>query len=423
VVGSLCTLLVLLQLARGLELAEFGRLTFYLAVMAVMGSVADLGTGQTVVQQSSSGVADLASLLRTGRQVRGVTALACTAAWALWCFVAGEPEPMWLVAAAISTFTYTLELTIVPARNAMRLRAPVLIRAATSLGTLAIVSLVLGFGVRGVGPLLFAMTASTSLGHGALHLMLRQHLPPRANKGVPLGPYLWLTLPLGLGALCQQLYFWIDNAFIRQQLGEQALGLYNLPVRLFSFAILVAVLAPQAALPWLARAHAQGRMGPALARVGFPLIALGIVSAGFFWMAAPDLLLAFGPEFPQAASVLRILVVALVCVHAGALWITGMIAAGKTQAMLGLAASGLAINVVGNAILLPRLGLEGAAVATALTEAWVAGYALVCLVRMGVRPVGALSPKAVAWLVGACFLGMGLGQIARPLLRAAADLR
>ncbi|HPF14073.1 MAG TPA: hypothetical protein PLJ12_07380, partial [Planctomycetota bacterium] len=82
VVGSLCTLLVLLQLARGLELAEFGRLTFYLAVMAVMGSVADLGTGQTVVQQSSSGVADLASLLRTGRQVRGVTALACTAAWA-----------------------------------------------------------------------------------------------------------------------------------------------------------------------------------------------------------------------------------------------------------------------------------------------------------------------------------------------------
>ena len=44
----------------------------------------------------------------------------------------------------------------------------------------------------------------------------------------------------------------------------------------------------------------------------------------------------------------------------------------------------LGINVAGNAVLVPRLGIEGAAIATAATETVVALAAAIALARLGV---------------------------------------
>ena len=64
-------------------------------------------------------------------------------------------------------------------------------------------------------------------------------------------------------------------------------------------------------------------------------------------------------------------------------------AAGAGGAVLGIAAGGLAINLAGNAWLVPTHGMTGAAAATVATEAWVAAAALGFLLRR--RPARAVA--------------------------------
>ncbi|MDF1836516.1 MAG: oligosaccharide flippase family protein [Planctomycetota bacterium] len=409
-VTSACTLLILLQLAHHLPLAGFGRITFYLAVMMVIGSVSDLGTGQIVVQKSAQDELSLAALLRTGRRVRMVMALVSWLVWTLWVFSSGEPDALWLSLAGLFPLTFGLELSTVPMRNAIQLKAPVLIRTGVNVLNLVTVTLLIQNSVTRTGPLFFAMSVGFALGNVALHFFHRGTLPPKARQGVPWGPFLLATIPLGLGALCQQLYFWIDNVFIRVQLGEEALGLYNLPVRLFSFAILVAVLAPSAALPWLSREHAAGRLGPAIARLALPLLALGAGAAGFLASASGTLLQLFGESFPAAQSTFQYLLMALVFVHAGALLSTGIIATGRTGDLLYITVAALLTNLLGNAILIPSMGIDGAAVATSLTEGAVVLFALLALARTGVLPCKHIPLWVWPALPGIAYLGWIFAQ-------------
>jgi O-antigen/teichoic acid export membrane protein len=252
---------------------------------------------------------------------------------------------------------------------------------------LASVTVLLQYSCQRAGPIFLAMAVGFALGNLVLHGFHRATLPARVDRGVPLRAFLMAAVPLGLGALCQQLYFWIDNVFVRAQLGEEALGLYNLPVRLFSFAILVAVLAPGAALPWLAREHGKGELDRALARLTLPLLALGAFVAGSLSRASGTLLALFGESFAEAEHTFQYLLAALVFVHAGALWTTGIIATGRTRQLLTITVIALGFNVLGNAIAIPAMGIDGAALATSLTEGAVALLALVALSRQNVSPL------------------------------------
>ncbi len=386
-ISSACTLLILLQLAHHLPLAGFGRITFYLAMLMVITSISDLGTGQVVVQQSSQDGRSLASLLRTGRQVRFVMAFLSWCLWSVWVFGSGEPDALWLSIAGLYPLTFGLELSTVPTRNAIRLKTPVLIRTGVNVLNLLLVSLLVQNSVTSTGHIFLAMSVGFALGNVALHFFHRGSLPPKAPHGVPLRPFLLATVPLGLGALCQQLYFWIDNVFIRHQLDEESLGLYNLPVRLFSFAILVAVLAPSAALPWLSREHGENRLATATARLAVPLLSLGAVIAGFLASASSFLLNLFGESFPAAQSAFQYLLLALVFVHAGALLTTAIISTGHTRDLLVITFAALLTNIIDNCIAIPAMGIDGAAIATSLTEGAVVLFALIALGRRGVRPI------------------------------------
>ena len=75
------------------------------------------------------------------------------------------------------------------------------------------------------------------------------------------------------------------------------------------------------------------------------------------------------------------------------LWETGSFAA-----PLAIAASGLAVNLIGNAWLVPSRGIEGAAIATLATELTVAIAAGLCVFVAG-RGTGS-SGRRIYWLAG-----------------------
>jgi len=399
--GSLCTLAILYMTARHLETAAFGRLTFYLAVFLLLDSLADLGTGHAAVQRTANDPDAVPGVLRATRRIRLATASAGVAIVAAGAFAAGESGAPWIVLASLYPLTHALELSTLVFKNRIAWSRPVLVRMAASTASLAFVGAFLAAGAREPALFLLAVAAGSTLGNFGLHLVALPHLPRGPGVPVALRPVLMAALPMGIAGLCQQTYFYVDNLFIRAIVGEAELGPYNVAVRVMSYGIMIAVYASLAALPWLTREHAAGRLAAATEHLVQPLVALAALGVGLLWPWCEELLALFGAEFAAAAGSLRFLLCAALAVYVGAGAMSAIVAAGRSRTLLWIAVLGLAVNLAGNAWLVPRQGARGAAVATLATEVTVAlAGALVVAHVGGARRAAAVDPRSArrAWL-------------------------
>ncbi|MFT5150165.1 MAG: O-antigen/teichoic acid export membrane protein [Planctomycetota bacterium] len=402
--GSTCTLIALYVLANHLSGEDFGRYTFYLALFMVLDSLVDLGTGQAAVQLTSRDPDRLTSVLRTAKRVRLVTGAIGVLLMGGGALLAGESGAWWLLLASLYPITHVFELSTVVFKNRIAWSRPVMVRMSASAASLAFVLLLWMQSVEEPALYVLAVACGSTLGNFGLRLVARRHLPQGTAPAAPLRPFLALALPMGIAGLCQQVYFYIDNLFVRPIEGEEALGHYNLAVRVMSYSIMVAVYAPLAALPWLSREHAAERLGAAVGKIALPLVSLAAIGAGFVWPWSEDLLGLFGAEFQAAAGSLRWLLLAVVAIYLGSPLLTGVVAAGRSKAVLASALVGMLVNVIGNAWLVPLYGIDGAAIATCATEVSVALTAGAALARANAWPLQRamlpfwLATPALFWL-------------------------
>src|SRR5262249_6307096 len=148
--------------------------------------------------------------------------------------------------------------------------------------------------------MLCGVAAGSTLGNLMLLAATRAHLPKRRAEWIPLAEIFAAVLPLGLAGLFQMAYFYVDNLFVRAICGPEPLGRYNIAVRVMSYSIMVAIYATQAALPWLAREHARGMLGSAVAKLSQPLFALAGLGCGVLWPWTEKLLGVFRKGFESA---------------------------------------------------------------------------------------------------------------------------
>lgn len=377
--GSACTVALLWVAAQALDGPSFGRLTFWLAAFLVLDSAVDLGIGQIAVQRTAADPGDVGATVATARRVRLATGIAGAAVVAAYVFAAGEPDAVWIALASLYPITHALEVSTLGWRNAIRWRGPVMIRAtAVSLSLLFVLG-ARALGLAGAGPFLFAIALGSTIGNVLLHWFGARHLPPGPHAAAPLGPFLQAALPMGLAGLAQQLYFHVDNVFLRVMRGVVEVGHYNVAVRVLSLGIAGAVLASSAALPWLTRAHAAGHVRAAALRLVVPLGGVGLALAAALWPLRATLLGLFGEEFRAAEGALGWLAGGLVAVHFGAPLLTAVVATGRLARVASIAVGALALNVALNAWLVPGRGMDGAAAATCATELFVALAALASL--------------------------------------------
>ena len=396
--GSSCTLVALYVLANHLSGEAFGRYTFYLALFMVLDNLVDLGTGQAAVQLTSRHPEQLGSVLKTARRVRLVTGGIGVLLMGGGALIVQESGALWLLLASFYPVTHVLELSTVVFRNRIAWSRIVLVRMGATAASLAFVLLLWSRSVSEPALYVLAVACGSTLGNLGLRWIARGQLPPSSAPAAALRPFMALALPMGIAGLCQQVYFYVDNLFVRPIAGEEALGHYNLAVRVMSYSIMVAVYAPLAALPWLSREHAAGRLGPAVARIALPLFTLACLGAGLVWPWSEPLLALFGERFVAAAASLRWLLLAVVAVYLGSPLLTGVVAAGRSRAVLASALIGLGVNLLGNAWLVPRAGIEGAALATLATELSVIASAGIALTRARANPLR--GTPALAWLLG-----------------------
>lgn len=412
--GSACTLASVWLLARQLPPEDFGRYTFYLAIFVWLDTLADFGSGQTAVQRTADDPEALPEVLAAARRQRflfGVLGVLITGASA---FAYREPGAGWILLASLYPVTHVLELSTVTLRNRIAWGIPVALRAIAAGLSLAFVLLLRASGEREPARYLCAVAAGSAIANVLLHLACRPYLPQRKPRAIPLRDFLRAALPLGLASLCQQAYFYVDNFFVRDLCGTAELGRYNIGVRVMSYSIMVAIYSGQAALPWLARAHARGEIGAALGGFVPRLFALAALGTGALAPWAGELLGLFGPGFAAAAPAVRWLLVASAFVYAGSGLMTALVAAGSMRSILRIALVALAINLAANALLVPRMASEGAGLATALTECSVGVGALLELRALGAR--GMLSTRPLLWL--AAPLGFGAAFLVSGLVRA-----
>jgi len=271
----------------------------------------------------------------------------------------------------------------------------------------------LGLGVYFTGSLTWGVAATVLVRAAVLlgyDLRIQTHSPEPLEKDSPasrvaferlketlrprwelrkMGHILWLALPLGIVAMLVNLNVNVPRYFIQWKLGTRELGIYSALAFLMSAGNLLVSALAQAVFVPLARFYAQGRRR-AFTMLLLKLLGIGTVLGlgGIFvaWIAGAKLLaIIYRPEY---ATESRLLVWFMVLAWMG--YLSQFMGGAMTSARLfvhqiPLFAMGVLTISAGSYWLIPRMGLQGAIIAT------MAGILLQLLASIAVLAYGLMN--------------------------------
>jgi O-antigen/teichoic acid export membrane protein len=353
---------------------DYGKYTLALMYVQIFGVLADVGLFTTVVREISKAPERTEELVGNTLVLRLLLAIVVIAAAAgVSLLLPYEPEVRTAILIAGAPLLFGMLTTTYVAVLQARLRmgrsvVGDVVGRAVSLSLLAlVVTADLGFYavlVTAAAGALVTLVITWALTRGLARIR------PLANIAV-WRSLLKAALPLGLALAINALYFRADTLIISLYEPYGQVGLYTLAYRVLELALVVGTVFLNSTFPVLseavARDEARARRTIQLSTevcvaLGAPLVAGGLV-------LAPQVIeLAGGADFDEAAVPLRILLTA------GALaWVNGvfgyaLIARERQASALWLNLSALAFNVGFNFLLVPRYGIEAAAIVTVASE-------------------------------------------------------
>lgn len=163
---------------------------------------------------------------------------------------------------------------------------------------------------------------------------------------------------------------WFDLVVLKWYVPLAGIGMYSLASQLAGVVQQITVIFATLLLPELSVMVVQGqhdRIRMMMERVlPYWLLATSVLFTLVLLGARAGLPLVFGPSYAGAAPVLALLMVA-----SGALALfnscTSLVGAfGSTWVLTGISVASIAVNVVGNLVLIPRFGITGSAMSTVL---------------------------------------------------------
>lgn len=196
----------------------------------------------------------------------------------------------------------------------------------------------------------------------------------------------------GVSATVEILLEWADVILVGALTSAEAAGVYAVVTRCARAGEVVQQAARVAVGPQVSAALARGAVREASE-------IYGLVTAAMIWMAWPffivlavfsdSVLTIFGEGFAEGATALTVLSVAMALATAAGTVQTILLMGGRSSWQLGDKAAALAVNLVLDLVLVPGWGIEGAAVAWAVTillDTALVVYQVQWL--MGLRPAG-----------------------------------
>ena len=210
------------------------------------------------------------------------------------------------------------------------------------------------------GPAMISSLLAIALLYGRLR---------RAPKGGRAEAPRWLefwrySAPLALSDLAQVGVQWIDVLMVGVIVGTVATGIYTGLARCIMVGELVLVAVGLAVAPYLAALFGRGESEPATDTYAACTAVIVALGAPIFicYLAFPRTILTiFGSEFRTGADALMVLSLAMLVSLAAGPILMILTMAGRSGHVLAVTITALAVNVVGNLVLIPIFGLTGAA--------------------------------------------------------------
>jgi O-antigen/teichoic acid export membrane protein len=174
-------------------------------------------------------------------------------------------------------------------------------------------------------------------------------------------------------------YYTADTVLLGILRDSTEVGLYGAAYRLVTPWLMLASVAGLLAMPTLARLVEQRSSDVERTLLGLSrgLLALGIPIAAATTIAAPQVLqIVFGPAYADAAAPLALLIWSSVTVYANAPFAFLLLARHEDRRYMWIAIVGAVVNLGMNAVLIPTIGMIGAATATLGAEVAVLGCML-----------------------------------------------
>ncbi len=283
-------------------------------------------------------------------------------------------------------------------------------RGATVVGTAlitisgGILVLLLGWGVPGLGlvaNIAGAITFYTLARPLGFNLLLTIRRARREQASAMLGT----SLPLMLNELLASVFFQIDILLIQPLQGAAIVGKYN---SAYKFVSAMSVIPPAVILPLfpaLARAATDpASLTPWIRRAWRPMILLAAPAVTLFSVFGRDVIATFwGDEFlPEAGDLLIVLMWVLPFSYLNGLLQYVLISTDRLRPITVAFTLASTFNIALNLVLIPRIGVMGAAYATVAAELFLLALFSVALRRgpLLLAPLGpAIRPVAAAVLM------------------------
>lgn len=203
-------------------------------------------------------------------------------------------------------------------------------------------------------------------------------------EGSDLRTILRQAAPLGVNGYLAILSTRVELFLLQAFQGEHFVGLFGGALRIVESLLTLPSAIAAGALPSVSRDVIRGSRGAAQRTFGL-VVWIGVPSAVGLSLCAPGVLLVLGPGFVEGATALRILSLALLLCFANAALFHVLIASGETAVIPRLTALRVGVAVVIGVLLVPTLGVVGAALSFTAAELVLFGS----LVRVS-RPHAAL---------------------------------
>jgi O-antigen/teichoic acid export membrane protein len=180
----------------------------------------------------------------------------------------------------------------------------------------------------------------------------------------------WQPTAMGLGIVFSIISFRLDNLLIVPMLDRASLGVYNAAYRLFEPSLIIPSVILAATFPLLSQAAASNhRFREVISNTMLILFGLGALASSSMFLLATPVVGWLGPEYAASGPLLQILALACLPMYLNYGLTHALIATDRPQAYAAFTFMALLVNLGTNLVLIPRMGLEGAAFATFLTEA------------------------------------------------------
>lgn len=368
----------LVYVARRLGVSEYGTYAFIVSLVGMLGVLVDFGINTITVRTLSRDPDHVSTLFWANAALRVPlwTVLMAVVLGTLAALgrVDAFPVAILLVLAALPAIFAQVVISILNALGRYRWMSMLLLLSVALTVLTGVLALHSGSGLVGLA----TAGAATSTIHTILALRLASVVGVRFRLQLPSAAYVRglvaQALPLGLSLLFVTVYYKIDRVLISLLLGDVYVGWYDVAYRFLDGLMVIPSSIVLVAFPVLSRVLQAGPDPTALALVRRGtrwMFALALpIAAALSLLARPVMDALFGGQYGESGRVLHLLVWAAAFMFPNAFLGNALVACNRQTHLAVIVGVGVIVNVALNLMLLPRLGIDGAVIATIAAEAW-----------------------------------------------------